>query len=587
MVANSLATRCAESISSATTASVGVALTLSGRITAPYISQTLASAYDTSPGDEILQVPIHIYDGLLWQSGLATFSHTNNTLTFTAIEDSSEGGTAITLTGSAIAAVEIVPGMGALAVEHIAPTGTNDQDLINAASKKLIARNGGGKIVLTDGAYSISASIDMWPKIWIVGNGMHATRFDIDTGVAAFDLFRFDSVGQGYGANQQGWGLDKVMIRAYGADTDIRGIRSKVTTHAMQDVRLYEVNFDGFSDSRTSTNPVMDIGDPWGLRIINCICEQTGDRPVLKVTANGASNNGAMIAFNKLKRDDGDVLELEDCFRCKISNNEFYSNTAGRYNIILNGGGLHTVDHNSIEFGDGSGIHVINSSAGNVLDGNVLQNTGTAANGILIDSGCEGNAVNGGSIIGFITNYTNNSESSRAAMVYDGTEFIYDPTPFIKPIGEDTTTGGTAKDFSLESGALEVNVSFRQQSTNGTAFPRIVLGDAGGFETADYFGCTTIMTTGPVVIPHGASASFPLYDASNWLGGNVLDGNLKLVRHSTSHSWTISGTLSAKQDVSIIVAGSKTLSGELTSVRVTMDGVDQFDGGGINVSQKF
>lgn len=585
---NKLVNRCAETITSSGIAGVNAALSLSAKLTDPYTSNTFASAYGTSAGDVIKSIPVHLYQADKWQSGLASYTHSGNSIAFTTIEDSSSGGAAISVTAGAIITVAPTAGMGVMTVEHIKPTGVNDQDLINEASRDLIASNTGGKIILTDGEYDIRSTIEMWPKIWIIGNGMHATRFTVNQSVGAFDVFSFDSVAQGYGANQQGWGLDKVMIRAYSANTDVRGIRSKVSNHAMQDVRLYEVNFDGFSDSRSSSNAVMDIGDPWGFRLLNCITEQTGNRPVLQVTANGISNNGAMIAFNKLKRDDGDIIKLTNCNRCTITHNELYSNTAGKYNIILDNSNLNTVDHNAVEFGDGSGIHITNDSDGNILTGNTMQNSGTAANGILIDSGCDGNIVNGGMIVGFTSNYTNNSTGSRASMLWDGVNYIYDPSPFITEAGENSTTGDTEKDFVLPSGVKEITITFKDLSTNGTEYPRIVIGDSGGFETSGYTGSTSIITTGPIIIMHAASEAWPLYDASNWLGGNIMSGALTLTRESpTNNTWVISGVLNAKSDVSVMVGGAKSLTTELTQLRLTMDGVDQFDSGAINVSYKF
>lgn len=86
-------------ISGTPTASVGTALSL---LTAVTGARSFASAY----GADKNNITVVLDDGNNWQTGVANFSFTAGTLTFTAIDASSNNGAAITLTGNATASVE-------------------------------------------------------------------------------------------------------------------------------------------------------------------------------------------------------------------------------------------------------------------------------------------------------------------------------------------------------------------------------------------------------------------------------------------------------------------------------------------------
>ncbi|MBT6048972.1 MAG: hypothetical protein HOG49_19410 [Candidatus Scalindua sp.] len=145
---------------------------------------------------------------------------------------------------------------------------------------------------------------------------------------------------------------------------------------------------------------------------------------------------------------------------------------------------------------------------------------------------------------------------------------------------EQASTSGTAIDFTgIPAGTKKITVMMVGVSGDGTNNLLIQLGDAGGFETTGYQSGTFQIsssgndTTGFLVAHQNDAASvyhgnyiFTLEDSANftWTGmGNTMRSNL--ANHYAG-------------------AGSKSLSAELTQVRVTFTGTpDDFDAGAINI----
>jgi hypothetical protein len=142
------------------------------------------------------------------------------------------------------------------------------------------------------------------------------------------------------------------------------------------------------------------------------------------------------------------------------------------------------------------------------------------------------------------------------------------------------STSGTEIDFTgIPSWAKRVTVMFDGVSTNGSIAPIIQLGDSGGIETSSY--------TGVVSTTAGAgnfTTGFNLFVNSGWGAAGVIHGAITL-SNLTGNTWVASGTVGASNTAAAgFVGGAKTLSDTLTQIRLTMDGVDTFDAGSINIS---
>lgn len=143
---------------------------------------------------------------------------------------------------------------------------------------------------------------------------------------------------------------------------------------------------------------------------------------------------------------------------------------------------------------------------------------------------------------------------------------------------EQTTTSGTTKDFTIPAGAKRIIVMFNgvSQSNAGGSNLGVQLGDSGGIETTGYLSAAAFSTT-------VTSATDRLMVARLAGSADTVHGSVMLSRINATHTWVAGGSLydDAGTDGMVVCGGSKTLSAELTTVRVVVD--NAFDAGSVNV----
>ena len=142
-----------------------------------------------------------------------------------------------------------------------------------------------------------------------------------------------------------------------------------------------------------------------------------------------------------------------------------------------------------------------------------------------------------------------------------------------------SSTSGVSVNFvDIPPWAKRVTVILDGVSTNGSIAPTIQLGDAGGIENSSY--------SGSVWTPAGVanfSTAFNLFVNSGWNSSGVIHGVITFC-NLVGNTWACSGTVGASNAATAgFIGGAKTLSDTLTQIRLTMDGVDAFDAGTINV----
>lgn len=145
---------------------------------------------------------------------------------------------------------------------------------------------------------------------------------------------------------------------------------------------------------------------------------------------------------------------------------------------------------------------------------------------------------------------------------------------------EQASGSGTAIDFtSIPAGTRKITIMLVGVSTDGTEELLIQIGDAGGIETSGYLGGAFINggsvneTTGFVIVMTGAAAGI-------YHGAVVLS-----LENSAAFTWVSSSNISRSDATpSTSGSGSKSLSAELTQLRITTTGTpDDFDAGAINI----
>lgn len=144
------------------------------------------------------------------------------------------------------------------------------------------------------------------------------------------------------------------------------------------------------------------------------------------------------------------------------------------------------------------------------------------------------------------------------------------------------STSGTSIEFTgIPSWAKKVTVMLSGVSTTGTASMQISLGDSGGIEFSGYSGVAAISGGGGTAQTL-LSGSFLIYDNAG-AASNVYSGSL-ILTNLTGNTWVAQGVFGDSANAGLSwVGGSKTLSDVLDRIRITMNGVDTFDAGQINV----
>jgi hypothetical protein len=148
-------------------------------------------------------------------------------------------------------------------------------------------------------------------------------------------------------------------------------------------------------------------------------------------------------------------------------------------------------------------------------------------------------------------------------------------------MGTDVQLGSGAVDYTgIPSGTKIVRLVFEEMSVQGTGLPQlsITIGDSGGLETSGYVSLGVIHnTTG------GSVASTSAFVTEMTQHQDIFSGFYDLtLLDATNHTYIFSGLGKSSADDFAMAGGSKTLSGELTQIRITPSG-NVFDNGSMNI----
>jgi hypothetical protein len=137
------------------------------------------------------------------------------------------------------------------------------------------------------------------------------------------------------------------------------------------------------------------------------------------------------------------------------------------------------------------------------------------------------------------------------------------------------TTSGTSHDFTaIPSWVKRVTATLNGISTNGTSQLMIQIGDSGGIETSGYQGSM------------GGSLSNGFLSTVGSAAAGTIEAILVMVLIDAATNTWVCGADFARSDTNITLsgAGSKSLSGVLTTLRLTtVNGTDTFDAGKFNI----
>jgi hypothetical protein len=143
------------------------------------------------------------------------------------------------------------------------------------------------------------------------------------------------------------------------------------------------------------------------------------------------------------------------------------------------------------------------------------------------------------------------------------------------------TTSGTAIDFTgIPAGTKKITIMLQGVSLSGTNNILAQLGDSGGFETTGYISTGANMTTSANVFTSSTSGLIVGIAAASL----IVSGHIILtLSDAASFTWISSYKVKLNTGSMSIGAGEKSLSAELTQVRITRTGTDTFDAGSVNI----
>jgi len=148
-------------------------------------------------------------------------------------------------------------------------------------------------------------------------------------------------------------------------------------------------------------------------------------------------------------------------------------------------------------------------------------------------------------------------------------------------LGTEVATGsGTSATFSgIPSGTTVVHLMFENFKTDATEWI-IEIGDAGGIETSGYAG-GSIRVDGGTSAGDSAASQWRVKDKGAGASAGLHGVVILSLKDAANFTWVQSYSLRIDKDVSSFGAGSKSLSAELTQLKVSGG---TFSSGSINVS---
>lgn len=168
--------------------------------------------------------------------------------------------------------------------------------------------------------------------------------------------------------------------------------------------------------------------------------------------------------------------------------------------------------------------------------------------------------------------------SVRQILSSDGSDVVYRDQVILDT--EQSSTSGTFKDFTIPTGAKKATVTLEGVSTDGSNRMLIQLGDSGGIETSGYSNRVIDAATGS----SGVDTSGSPISLSQVASGTYSGAADLYLKNSSSNTWVYKSIFSQIGSIVHIASGVKSLSGELTTIRITTTGTpDDFDAGSINI----
>jgi hypothetical protein len=173
---------------------------------------------------------------------------------------------------------------------------------------------------------------------------------------------------------------------------------------------------------------------------------------------------------------------------------------------------------------------------------------------------------------------------SAPAISGSNTQTLVATTGTLAPIVSGTTitlTNQTAPDFTnIPSWVKRITLMFNGVSPNSTGTLLVQLGDSGGYETTGYGSSMTYIVNTTAATSNSSTG----FLAGTFGSAGASYNGIMTIATLGSNVWVMSVNLNDSGSArTFFGSGAKTLSDTLTSVRLYIDGTQQFDAGSVNI----
>ena len=337
------------------------------------------------------------------------------------------------------------------------------------------------------------------------------------------------------------------------------------------------VSRDGSTPNTMSANFDMNSNDITNANVIGANSLVVNGK--LIAVSNDPVFDGTVTAFGASLIDDADAATARTTLglgTAATASSTDFVNTTG-----VTSGNVTFADNSKAIFGAGSDLQIYHTGSASRIQDTGSGNLYIAGTNLqLTDATISDNylqAVTGGALTVY---YNGDPKLATTATGIDVTGSIVADNVGSGSLAAVTPGGSTEANFTgIPADVRQVTVMFNELSMSGSDDLLIQLGDSGGIETSGYISrsvWTNASESTAGMIIRGQNA------ADKWTG------SMTFTRVHTTNTFIQSHTvIDPDQNEQRVGAGSKTLSGELTQLKVKPSGSNTFDGGSVSITWSY
>jgi len=337
------------------------------------------------------------------------------------------------------------------------------------------------------------------------------------------------------------------------------------------------VSRDGSTPNTMSANFDMNSNDITNANVIGANSLVVNGK--LIAVSNDPVFDGTVTAFGASLIDDADAATARTTLglgTAATASSTDFVNTTG-----VTSGNVTFADNSKAIFGAGSDLQIYHSGSGSYISDQGVGPLNLLSGGVRLKDTTDTETMLAANSGGSVTVYYDNAPKlATTSTGIDVTGSIVADNVGSGSLAAVTPGGSTEANFTgIPADVRQVTVMFNELSMSGSDDLLIQLGDSGGIETSGYISrsvWTNASESTAGMIIRGQNA------ADKWTG------SMTFTRVHTTNTFIQSHTvIDPDQNEQRVGAGSKTLSGELTQLKVKPSGSNTFDGGSVSITWSY